>query len=297
MSHEPFDDEDSEYQTALFRVRKRPRANAADRHLLVCTEGKAIGQVHRLAEKLLTVGRAPDSGLHLDEPGVSRRHAQIRHFGGQYILEDEGSANGTFVHDQRVETHLLQHGDVVGFGPSATFRYSIVDAQQERMLRTLFDATITDALTGVGNRAAFDQTLEREETHARAQQSSLSLLMIDIDHFKEVNDTYGHAVGDAVLREVAQRLQHALRTEDLLCRYGGEEFAVILAHADPAETYLIAERLRTAVGSGPIDPMGATVTVSIGIACLDHTAPTDLVVQADANLYKAKANGRDRVVA
>ena len=151
MAYEPYED-DSEYETALFRVRKRPRSDTEDRHLLVCTEGKVLGQVIRLEEKLLKIGRVPDSDLQVDEPGVSRRHAQIRHFGGQYILEDASSANGTFVHDKQIETHLLQHGDVISFGPSATFRYSVVDAEQERVLRALYDATITDALTGIGNR-------------------------------------------------------------------------------------------------------------------------------------------------
>ncbi|TNE86527.1 MAG: GGDEF domain-containing protein [Deltaproteobacteria bacterium] len=294
----PKDDDHSmldEGDTSVFAVRIRPAGSRSERHLLVCTEGSQLGRVVRLGVDPLTVGRSPKSGLHLADSGVSRQHAEIRPFGAHYVLADEGSANGTFVHDRQIETHLLQDGDVIAFGSSATFRYSIADEQQERMLRALYDATQTDKLTGVGNRHAFDQQLANGISHAKREGRSLSLLLIDVDHFKAVNDTWGHATGDEALREIAQRLREALRAEDLLCRYGGEEFAALLTSASPSQVRQVAERLRAAIEAAPFTTRGLELTVSIGSASYAEQEQ-DLVELADQRLYAAKASGRNRVV-
>lgn len=158
-----------------------------------------------------------------------------------------------------------------------------------------------DALTGLPNRRQFDEALHREWGRARRSGESLALLMIDIDHFKQLNDSYGHPVGDQRLREVGRALAEcATRGTDLVARYGGEEFAAILPAADMAQARALAEMMRAAVAqlrlASPV--AGGFVTVSIGVGCVGTVGtdePHDLLERADAALYEAKKAGRDRV--
>jgi diguanylate cyclase (GGDEF)-like protein len=153
----------------------------------------------------------------------------------------------------------------------------------------------TDGLTGVANRSAFDQRLD-EETHRLGRYGgTLSLLMIDIDHFKKYNDSFGHAVGDEVLKKVARVLADIGRTSDFVARFGGEEFAVILPETELAGAAILAERFRRGVEDAAWEHGG--VTVSIGLAEFDEgDSAHDLMKNADAALYAAKAAGRNRVV-
>lgn len=163
-------------------------------------------------------------------------------------------------------------------------------------VRTHLEAqSVTDVLTGVKNRRSFDLQLEEEFARAMRDKTSCSLLMIDIDHFKSVNDVFGHAVGDETLRAVSNLLQSELRAEDLLFRYGGEEFAVILARTTLKSAFVIGERFRRTVQRAPW-PKRA-ITVSIGAATVDETmrSPIDLLQAADQALYHAKQSGRNRV--
>jgi diguanylate cyclase (GGDEF)-like protein len=167
---------------------------------------------------------------------------------------------------------------------------------------------LTDALTGVYNRRYMDRRLAEEIARARRQAYRLSCMYIDIDHFKQVNDTYGHQAGDDVLREVASRIKAELRMSDALGRFGGEEFVVLLIDADLDSAGTVAQRIRASVANQPFllaDGQGLAVTVSIGVAELDASerelaieeAAQQLVAQADAALYQAKQQGRNRVVA
>ena len=165
----------------------------------------------------------------------------------------------------------------------------------------LNEKAITDGLTGVYLRRYFDECLAKAVETATAGTRGFTLLMIDIDHFKRVNDTYGHPAGDAVLRGVAARLRAAVRDEDLVARYGGEEFAVILAIGDKARAQQIAERVRKTVAKGPIEAEhhSIEVTISIGLAAYEPGLddPGLVVTVADSALYRAKSTGRNRVVA
>ncbi len=172
-----------------------------------------------------------------------------------------------------------------------------------RLLRSGF----TDVLTGWNNRRYLSVRLVEELARARRDQVGVTCLMLDVDHFKNVNDTWGHAAGDAVLRELAQRIDSQVRASDVAARYGGEEFVVLLPSTEVASAKLLAERIRKAISATPFDlPTGdtATVTVSIGIS-ETHPGPDDtdlktigdsLVARADVALYAAKSAGRDRVI-
>ena len=279
-----------------------PQASRRDHHLLVRIQGGQLGQVFPLRGQEWRVGRTPDSELSLVDVGVSRQHARFVERDDGYAVEDLGSANGTYVNGERVDERMLEDGDVVQFGPSAVFRYESTDADQEAMLENLYRASITDSLTGAHNREYFDARLESELSYARRHLTELGLLLLDIDHFKQVNDTYGHQVGDYVLTELASAWSSNMRAEDVFARYGGEEFGVILRDT-PAETgFAVGERFRLIVESLRIEFDGRVipVTVSIGAAslvdCEEKTASA-LIAAADRRLYAAKRAGRNRVVA
>ncbi len=175
---------------------------------------------------------------------------------------------------------------------------SIANIRLREALRT---QSVRDALTGLYNRRYLEETLEREMRRAARAAQSLGILMIDLDHFKKFNDTYGHDAGDAVLRETGVSLTKGIRAEDFVCRFGGEEFVVILPTADPETSHARAERLRTKIRELTIMYQGKSlgiVTISVGVAAFPAhgTSPKELMAAADAALYEAKRGGRDQVV-
>ena len=181
------------------------------------------------------------------------------------------------------------------------FRYSVTDADQQAMLEHLYDASVTDALTSAYNREYFDTRLASELAYARRHSAPLSLIILDVDHFKLINDNYGHRVGDQALVSLVLNARPALRTEDVFCRYGGEEFAIILRTTDVEQAACVAERIRLIIAELRIEnasgPFG--ITVSLGCAslqCCEGTTPEALISVADRRLYIAKQSGRNRAV-
>lgn len=155
-----------------------------------------------------------------------------------------------------------------------------------------------DPLTCTLNRRFLPTILSREVTQAMRREVPFSVLMLDIDHFKSVNDTFGHTCGDRVLRGVAEKIVSACRASDFIFRYGGEEFLIALVEIDMDEAFRIAERIREMVADASTDSFGVKVTVSIGVATFDgHPDYTHLIEDADKALYKAKNLGRNKSVA
>ncbi len=186
-------------------------------------------------------------------------------------------------------------------GAIASFALENV-VNRARLLRSGF----TDVLTGWNNRRYLQVRLTEELARARRDGSNLVCLMLDIDHFKNVNDTYGHAGGDAVLKELAQRIESQVRASDIAARYGGEEFVVLLPATEVESGRLLAERIRKAVSADAIEigeGKDITITASIGIASIApgrdiedlKTAGESLLARADVALYSAKSSGRDQV--
>lgn len=181
----------------------------------------------------------------------------------------------------------------------ASSHLAAVALENARLHARIQSLAVTDGLTGLCNHRHFYDELHREMARARRQRSPLSLLMLDIDHFKEFNDTFGHIQGDQVLRTVAGILRETARDMDVVARYGGEEFAVILPDTSPAQARHVAERIRQQIAHTPFRG-GASITVSVGVAGLDASqeppeSPPDLVRRADQALYRAKQTGRNRV--
>ncbi len=167
------------------------------------------------------------------------------------------------------------------------------------LYRTAIRSAFIDSLTGVKNRSAFDGNFCRDIEYSHRKDSELALIVLDLDLFKRINDNYGHIVGDNVLAQVAQSVEHTIRSSDALYRYGGEEFVVVLNGTDGAGALLLAERIRQNVQQMNIESIkDLPVTISLGVAVLrDHERADQLFKRADAALYRAKRKGRNRVVA
>ena len=238
-----------------------------------------------------------------EDARLSRVHARIVAVNGEWMLTDTGSTNGTFVNDARVEKHAqLADGDRIVLGGSVSLRFALVTDEERQALMRVYDAAVRDGLTGVLNRKALDQRLLAEIAFAVRHDAPLSVVMLDVDHFKAVNDTHGHPAGDAVLREIAARLTGALRIEDVFGRYGGEEFLIVTRNITLEQGAQLAERMRARIDASPVVFEGVAIPVSASfgvasLACCGATreAPALLAI-ADARLYEAKRSGRNRVV-
>lgn len=272
-----------------------------DRHILLRLDGVSAGEVVSLAVVPATIGRHPTCTVFVDDAGVSRNHATVSQVDGELFIEDLSSRNGTFIEGGRVSRNKLVEGCLVQIGLHVAFRYTVVDERQEQVLRQLYRSSTRDALTGLYNRRHFDDRLAAEFAYAKRHSTEVSLIIVDIDFFKQVNDTYGHAAGDTVLRQIAGTLQQQLRVEDVLSRVGGEEFAVILRGIGVVGAARLGERLRVAVERSPTVLGGHThhTTISVGSASLSelpNAGEQQLFSTADRRLYAAKRGGRNRVV-
>lgn len=234
----------------------------------------------------------------LDSLGQSEDWADIPVFA---LADEELLAEKILALDHGAADYQSFRGDTREL--EARIRRQLRQQERTRKLRDekelLARLARTDALTGLHNRAQLDASLEIELSRSRRSRSSLSLLMIDLDHFKRINDTHGHAAGDRVLRAVAETLGQIIRCSDLACRYGGEEFAVILPDSTPANAYAVAEKIRLALMALNLREGQATIpiTASIGISGTRPeglTQAAELLREADQALYLGKQRGRNR---
>ncbi len=216
------------------------------------------------------------------------------------MLRDLGSKNGTIVNGKKItEPHELKHGDilVIGTTPLAYFVRSELEISADFQLR---DLAANDPLTGLMNRRTMDVVFLREFERSLRYGRPLSVMMVDIDHFKSINDTYGHATGDEVLKIMAGILKSKIRVHDMVARYGGEEFALILPETEEDGAFLLSQRLMNAIRSYafPTEKGELKLTASIGIAQWKekNESLSGLIEKADQALYDAKRRGRDRVV-
>lgn len=272
---------------------------------LVVLYGESIGRRIPLGRSALTIGRAPSNELMLEEESVSRRHCEVQAVfdGGtkprSWRVQDLESTNGTLLNDEPVETHPLRHGDQLQVGRTI-LKFLVSGHIESAYHEEIYRLVTTDGLTGLANRRAFEDALAREFSRATRYSRPMSVLMIDVDHFKQVNDLHGHLAGDTALRHVGATLRGSIRRDDLAGRVGGEEFAVLLPEIERADALRVAEKLRACIATKQIDYEGTAIalTVSIGVASRgEHDKqPEDLVRRADEALYSAKRAGRDRVV-
>ncbi len=273
-----------------------------DRAVLLRMDGVSAGQVLSIAESPFTVGRHPTNQLPIDDDSISRFHARFTLENGSYYVEDLGSRNGTFIQGKRVMRTVIDDDDWVQLGASVSFRFALTDTRQEGLLRKLYESSTRDALTGAYNRRHFEDRLRAEIAFAVRHATDCGLLLLDLDHFKRINDTYGHPAGDEVLRHLTAIAGRTLRAEDVFARFGGEEFAVILRGSSTRGAGRLAERLRDALSQQSANHEGRQIPVTLSagcaaLSCCTKPSPEDLVAVADRRLYSAKQAGRNRVVA
>jgi two-component system cell cycle response regulator len=297
-----FDDDRPTQRDAHVAVAAPVVASSPDRPLLTVLAGLNEGQVFTLDRAETIIGRGRDAHVGIDDAGISRRHARIvRTDGRRYTLEDLGSTNGVFVNGRRVARAELAGGDRVQVGSTLVLRFGFTSADEEALAHKLFEGSTRDGLTGLYNRKYAGERLEAEVAYAHRHGTLFSLVLLDLDHFKRINDTFGHPAGDGVLRVVAAQVRKAIRTEDVLARYGGEEFVVLARGIEHTKAGVLAERIRRGVErlSMPWRSRTIRTTVSVGAVSLSECGPKAtveaLMALADERLYQAKASGRNRV--
>ncbi|MGD9589126.1 MAG: diguanylate cyclase [Pyrinomonadaceae bacterium] len=289
-------------------MQKPKRLERDLRPALVFLSGDLIAVPIPLEREQVELGREIGSDVRLNDSKVSRQHALIltseEPITGKpvYTLKDCDSRNGTFLNGQRVTEEVLHNGDKIGIGDQL-LRFDLLDEIDREYQRLIHRLISHDDLTGLLSGRSFFSELRREAERAKIERRSFCVLMMDIDHFKNVNDTFGHLTGSKTLEEIGETIINCLRSGDAAARFGGEEFAAFLLDAEVGQAFVAAERIRSEIEARAFSivrqgQVGEThhVTVSIGIASFpdDSSDPIELVEMADSALYRAKREGRNK---
>jgi len=267
---------------------------------LVVVYGGQLGKAFYLQNATQIIGRAGSCDIQLPEDSVSRRHARITVSGNRVNVFDLGATNGVFVNGHRVPQAELRDGDRLHLGETV-LKYLSRNNAESKFHEDIYRLMTVDDLTQAFNRSYFQESLKRELSRALRYERSLSLALLDIDQFKEINDTYGHPAGDEILKAFVALIKGHIRQSDLLARYGGDEFAVILPEAGTAGALKFCEKLRALVAAYPFrcGKTQAEVTTSIGLQSYNpaygELSADQLVAAADKQLYDAKKAGRNRI--
>lgn len=251
-------------------------------------------------DEAVVIGRDETATLSLSDASVSRRHARIRLIDSQVLVEDLGSTNGTAINGQIVDRATLNVGDHLEIG-AVSLRLDLLSLEEVGHLESVLarlEAPRRDPLTGLLTRAYLDEELPDVLVRSARSGADLSCVFLDIDHFKQVNDRFGHQVGDDALVTVARLMMVSLRDTDPSIRYGGEELMMILQGSNEQGSFEVAERIRKAIHGHDWarTSAGLRVTASMGVAQWDgKESVKDWIGRADKALYAAKAGGRNRV--
>ena len=271
----------------------------AKRPCLIMIKGDFIGQVYELSNDVTMLGRSDDVDLVVSDISISRRHAMIVKRVDGFYVSDLGSTNGTYVHgDPVVAPRKLDEGDKLTLG-MVTFKFSFQDEDDTEYHLMLRNMAIKDGLTRVYNKRYFMEALAKEFDYNRRNHAGLSLVLFDIDHFKQVNDTYGHPAGDFILKHMAQLIEQEARGYDVFARYGGEEFVFMMRGSTHDAALALAERVRRVVEEQTFtyDDIVLNVTISLGVCHWSGdnsvTSIEELIEIVDKQLYAAKRSGRN----
>lgn len=276
---------------------------------LVFLTGELIAVPIPLEREEVTLGRALEADVRVNDAKVSRLHATINSVINaatgrtEYIVKDLSSRNGISVNGSRVAEAILVHGDKITIGEHI-LRFELLDEIDREYQQQIHRLITHDDLTGLLSSRSFFSELRRESARSKSDGRQLCVLVMDVDHFKKVNDTYGHLTGSKTLEEIGQCIIGIMRSGDAASRFGGEEFSAFLLDADLAQGLVAAERIRTVIQDTEFSVIRQgkpaekhRVTISIGVAAFpsDSSDPIELVEMADSALYRAKREGRNRV--
>ncbi len=303
-----YDDTDSPTQVGEVSITE-DSVTTERRPVLVALGGELLATPIPLERPEVTLGRALDAHVRLNDAKASRLHAcistEVDPDSGTTVfkVKDLNSTNGTLLNGRPVNEAVLNHGDKILVG-NQLFRFELLDEIDRAFQQQIHRLIGHDELTGLLTSKSFFTELRREAARAEELSHPFCVLMMDLDHFKAVNDNYGHLVGNRTLQDVGVIIKSALRSGDVAARFGGEEFAAFLLDADYLQGLVAAERVRRGVEQSLFtaapEAANATaasfhLTVSIGVACFPDDArdPIRLVELADSALYRAKRNGRN----
>lgn len=297
------DDETVDMNETLAAIGEVQSSRGEDPHfLLIALAGTDTGHLFPLEGRPLNlIGRDDSAHIKINDGEISRRHAVIRYDApeGRYLLSDLNSRNGTRLNGRKCDAeHPLKVGDKIQLGTQTVLRVSLPGETETKYARKMQQAALRDGLTGAFNRRYLDERLVGEVAFSKRHKTPLTLMMLDLDHFKNINDTHGHRAGDHILRQFCEMLHFQVRAEDVVTRYGGEEFAVICRETGEERAAILAERLRAACETDiyMFEGTPIPVTVSIGVAGLSENSidePEKLIEAADQALYRAKSEGRN----
>lgn len=267
---------------------------------LLVVGGDLNGTLFDIKEKTISIGRNADNQIALEFNGISRYHFKVHASADGHVLEDCGSKNGTYLNNKKIEEITPLHkGDIIKVG-SIALKY-LPQGDPERLTYDKLNLEAnTDRHTGCYNKTYFNNKITLEVNKSKVTGDPLSLVIFDLDHFKKLNDSYGHDAGDYVLKEMAQLIRvGGIRENDTFARYGGEEFVILLPKTNIKQSFEIAERLRRLIETHHFlyDGKKLPVTASIGVADYRQgvNTGTDLFKRADEAVYKSKEGGRNQV--
>jgi two-component system, cell cycle response regulator len=294
-------DWDDETKISAKEELNRPTPQDRDRAYLIVLAGASVGEMYKITAETTVIGRGQQADIQVIDEGISRRHAEIAHKGGDIVIKDLGSTNGTYCNGDKIAEHTLTDGDKIQVGSTTILKFTFHDSLDESFQRQMYESALRDGLTKIFNKKYFLDRLESEFAYAVRHRTPLSLVMFDIDHFKRINDTHGHLAGDYALSTLAKIVSDTIRQEDVFARYGGEEFAVICRGIDLGGALAFGERIRRCVDgqSFVYNGVDIKVTVSVGVSAVAEVGmkePQELIGAADDALYQAKRQGRNRVI-
>lgn len=265
---------------------------------LITIHGSQLGKKFDLTEDELIIGRGEAAVIRINEENVSRQHARVVRKGNEFLVEDLNSTNGTFVNTKKITAHILGSGDLILIG-NTILKFISGSNVENQYHEEIYRLATLDGLTQAYNKAFFMDKLAEEFSRARRYGRNLSLLMFDFDLFRELNNTYGHLAGDYALKKTALVIMKSMRKEDMIGRYGGEEFAILLPEIPIQNALLLAEKLRKLVEETQYEynDVKFKSTISIGVATVTRETRNikQFIERADQALYKAKAEGRNCV--
>jgi diguanylate cyclase (GGDEF)-like protein len=265
---------------------------------IVVIYGPELGKRIHLGSAPFEIGRSSKNDLFLDHESISRHHARITFEGSDHLIEDLNSTNGTYVNDEQIRRQRLRDGDQMRIGRSI-LKFMTGENVEVHYHEEIYRLMTVDALTQIFNRRYFNEALDREFNRSRRYARALSLIVFDIDHFKHVNDTYGHLAGDNLLRQLAAAVKQRLRREDVFARTGGEEFGVLLPEVGLDGARATGDKVRRIVEATQVkhEQQLIACAISVGVSTLgdNDVSGEELYKRADQRLYEAKQGGRNRV--
>ncbi len=275
-----------------------PRTAESNLACLITIHGMNLGKKFDIGDGEHIIGRAENAQIRVNEENVSRQHARIYKNGPETIIEDLNSTNGTFINTKKITSHVMKDGDLLLIG-NTILKFASGTNVENRYHEEIYRLATIDGLTQVHNKSFFLERVADEFSRSKRYGRDLSIIIFDFDHFKKLNDTYGHLAGDEVLKQSSSVILLNLRKEDPIGRYGGEEFGILLPETPLNKAMTLAEKIRKLIERTPFsyNDQVLRVTISMGVSTLTSNVETvqKLIENADQALYRAKKAGRNRV--